>query len=122
NLFDHNGWNERFEDTKANMYNHNMYLQGYNVGNGVVVRGNIVTRGSSHGIQGRAGGLFEDNRIVQNAVGLVMGWSEKALEAGTFAIARNNVILDGRLMNPDGDNDYPRTAAVWGLNLDNLGE
>ena len=120
-VFDHNGWNERFEDTKANMYNHNMYLQYNNVGNGVVVRGNIVTRASSHGIQGRPGGLYEDNLIVQNSIGLLLGYQEQQLQAGTFATARNNVILEGKLMDPV-DNSNPRTAAVWGLDLANLGQ
>lgn len=120
-VFDHNGWNERFDDTKANMYNHNMYLQYNNVGNGVVVRGNIVTRASSHGIQGRPGGLYEDNLIVQNSIGLLLGYQEIELQPGTFAIARNNVIIEGKLMDPV-DNRNPRTAAVWGLDVYNVGQ
>ena len=118
-VFDRNGWNERFEDAKANMYNHNMYLQYNNVGNGVAVRGNIVARASSHGIQGRPGGLYEDNLIVQNSIGLLLGYQETELQPGTIVIARDNVILEGKLMDPV-DNRNPRTAAVWGLDVYNV--
>ena len=121
NVFDHNGWNAQFEDTQANMYNHNMYLQYSNDGNTMVVRGNIVTRASSHGIQGRPGGLFEDNLIVRNSIGLLIGYSQVPLKEGVHAVARNNVILNGKRMMPDKSTE-PQTAAVWGLDVDNLGE
>jgi hypothetical protein len=121
NVFDHNGWNADIPDAHANMYNHNMYLSVDNVGNKVVVRGNIVTRGSSHGIHGRPGGLYEDNLIAFNAISLQMGYKGTPLKSGTFAIARDNVILNGRLMDPN-DTKWPRTAALWGLHYDDLGD
>lgn len=121
NVFDHNGWHSDIPDANANMYNHNLYIQTNNVGNKVVVRGNIITRGSSHGIHGRPGGLYEDNLLALNACSLSIGYKEVALKAGTFAIVKDNVILAGRLMDPT-DSSWPRTTAVWGLPLDNLGE
>jgi hypothetical protein len=121
NVFDHNGWNEEVSGAGANMYNHNMYLDVTNVGNRVVVRRNIVTRGSSHGVHGRPGGLYEDNLFVQNAISLQMGYSGTPLRAGTFAIARDNVILEGRRMDPT-NGDWPRTTAIWGLEMTELGE
>lgn len=121
NVFDHNGWNERIAGSGANMFCHNMYLQTDNVGAGVVVRANIITRGASHGTQGRPGGLYEDNLFVANAIGLQLGYRKAPLKPGTFAYARNNVILDGRRMDP-GDGSFPRSSAVWGLYLDEVSQ
>ncbi|TYQ18410.1 UNVERIFIED_CONTAM: hypothetical protein Cloal_0842 [Acetivibrio alkalicellulosi] len=121
NVFDHNGWNADIPEANANMYNHNIYLQVSNVGNKVVVRGNIITRGSSHGIHGRPGGLYEDNLLVLNAISLQLGYKGSPLKAGTFAIARNNVILNGRLMDPN-DSAWPRTRALWGIHFDDIGD
>lgn len=121
NVFDHNGWNGNFEDSLPNMYNHNIYIQYTNIGNKVVVRGNIITRGSSHGVHGRPGGLYEDNFFAENAVSLQMGYNGHPLQEGTFATARNNVILDGRCMI-EGDTSNPQSGAVWGLHLDDIGE
>jgi len=120
-VFDHNGWNETVPGAGANMYNHNMYIQYSNVGNTVVVRNNIVTRASSHGVHGRPGGLYEDNLFARNSIGLQMGYNNHPLPAGTFARARNNVIIHGKRMDPDNF-AWPRNTAVWGLALDDLGE
>lgn len=120
NLFDHNGWNENVPGAGANQYNHNMYIQTSNVGNHVTVRGNVIARASSHGVQGRPGGLYEDNLFVENSIGLQLGYKGTPLQAGTFAHAKNNVILAGKRMDPTNSSE-PRTAAVWGLWLDDLG-
>lgn len=118
NVFDHNGWSDRVDGAGANQYNHNIYMQTDNVGNSVVMRGNIVANASSHGAQGRAGGLFEENLFVANAIGLQIGYNGSPLGASVMATARNNVILDGLLM----DRGVAQcgglcTPAVWGLML-----
>ena len=117
NVFDHNGWNKEVADAGASMYGHNIYLQSGQDGKNTVVRGNIFTRAASHGLQGRSGGLFEDNLFVQNTYGLLIGGS-KPLSAGTSAYARNNVILEGKRMDPN-DDTIPQTAAVVGLGIGN---
>lgn len=71
-VFDHNGWSEAFEDASANMYNHNIYLATSNHGP-IIIRGNILSRGSSHGLQLRSGGIAEDNLFHGNAIGMNVG-------------------------------------------------
>jgi hypothetical protein len=126
-LWDHNGWNADIDGAGANMYNHNMYIsERDNAGNKVVIRDNIVTRGSSHGIHGRPGGLYENNFFARNAIGLQMGYhGGDALSEGTFAYARNNVISEGLHMDRGGDacsNTALCTGAIWGLWVENLGQ
>ncbi len=115
NVFDHNGWNEEVVDAGAGMYGHNIYLQSGQDGKNTIVRGNMFTRAASHGLQGRSGGLFENNLFVRNTIGLLIGGSNP-LPAGVFAHARNNVILEGKRMDPDDDTN-PQTAAVYGLGI-----
>ena len=125
-LWDHNGWNEKVPGAGANMYNHNMYIsEKGNVGNNILVRNNIVTRASALGIHGRPGGQYENNFFGRNAIGLQMGYfAGPALEAGTKAYARNNVITEGLNMNRGVDSCSDSsicTKAIWGLQVENLG-
>ena len=125
-LWDHNGWNEEVVGAGANMYNHNMYIsEKNNVGNKIVIRDNIVTRGSALGIHGRPGGLYENNFFARNAIGLQMGYKDgPALSAGTIAHARNNVITEGLNMDRGIDSCSGSnlcTKAIWGLQVENLG-
>jgi hypothetical protein len=125
NVFDHGGWNPRVKGAGANMYNHNMYLNYENDGRYVVLRGNIVTRGSSHGVHGRSGGLFEDNFFARNTVSLQMGYRGRPVKAGVKATARNNVITEGMSMFKGVDacnNVVLCTGAIWGLYITELGE
>ena len=117
NTFDHNGWNEEVTDAGASMYGHNIYLQKGQDGKNTVARGNIFTRAASHGLQGRSGGLFEDNLFVRNTYGLLIGGTDP-LPSGTTAYALNNVILEGKRMDPNDDTS-PQTAAVVGLGIGN---
>lgn len=124
NVFDHNGWNPDYPDTLAGMFSHNVYISQHNVGNSVLVKGNILARGASHGIHGRPGGLYEDNLFVRNSIGLQLGYEgdgNPPLAAGVFATARDNVILDGKRMICCGNDGPAQTAAVYGLRLENLG-
>lgn len=135
NVFDHGGWHPQVMNASANMYNHNIYIQASTVGNSVVLRNNIITRASSHGVHGRPGGLYENNYFARNAVNLQMGYknvyrdgvlvNDNALKAGTFARALNNVITEGNSMikgtNPCSGVNLC-TAALWGLITENPGE
>jgi len=121
NVFDHNGWNKDVEGADANMYNHNIYIQYSNLSEDITLRNNIITRASSHGVHGRPGGIYDNNLLVNNSIGLQMGYKGHPLPPGSFAYATNNVILDGKLMNTT-DSNWPRTTAVWGLPLEELGE
>ncbi len=118
NVFDHNGWNEEVADAGAGMYGHNIYLQKGQDGKNTVARGNIFTRAASHGMQGRSGGLFKDNLFVRNTIGLLIGGSEPLPSSTTTAHALNNVILEGKRMDPN-DSTNPQTAAVVGLGIGN---
>ena len=117
NVFDHNGWSEVVAGAGANQFNHNVYVQ-YDNGGGGIMRGNIFARGSAHGLQARSGGVVERNLFVQNAVALNVGGVKSPTQAdvATFANrASQNVVLEGRLMDSNGNNELPRTAAVWGI-------
>lgn len=119
NFFDHNGWSEVIEDAGANMFNHNIYVQSDNVEGGII-RGNILTRGASHGLQARSGGIVEQNLLALNAIGVAMGGHKEPEfdEVHEFDNrATRNVVLNGRLMDPD-DTSYPRTSAIWGITTD----
>lgn len=111
--FDHNGWNEQVANADATQYSHNIYIQY--TASGVVVRNNIITRGSAHGVQLRSCGIAEENLFVQNAVSLNMGYHAHESDRDTVAVAKNNVILEGRKMDPDGSTGNLSTTAVWGI-------
>lgn len=117
NFLDYNGWNADITDAEATMYNHNIYLQFDNVGDNVIVRDNIITRASSHGIHGRPGGLYEDNLLVENSIGLQLGYRNHPIASTTLVHAKDNVILSGKLMDPLEIYSQD-TTAVWGLEID----
>jgi len=82
NLFDHNGW--RYQADKT-MFNHNMYI---NTGaTDVVIKGNIVTRGSLRGTLLRSGGTVIDNFYAQNGVAVQVGNQD--------SVVSNNVMMEG---------------------------
>lgn len=122
NFFDHNGWSEVILDARANMFNHNVYIQYDNKAGGVI-RGNILSRGAAHGIQARSGGFVHRNLFVKNAVSLNVGGYEAPTDPNVYEFnnqAVGNVVIEGRLMDPGpgGNNNYPRTTAVWGIGGD----
>lgn len=123
NVFDHGGWHSSIQGAGANMYNHNIYLQAGVVAN-ILLKGNIITRGSSHGAQMRSGGLAEDNFFARNAIGLLIGYNVNLLPNGTRAHAINNVVSEGESMvkgvDPCQNNDTTNlcSRALWGLEFD----
>jgi hypothetical protein len=102
NLFDHNGWNEEIVGAEPTIFNHNIYIQTTSAD--VVVRGNIIARGASHGLQLRPGGVADGNLFVDNSLGFFLGGLGTAID---------NVVLHGsaKPMYSDG---YPRT---WGVEM-----
>ena len=92
-VFDHNGWLAGVPGAVADIYRHNIYIQG-NTSN-VVIRGNIIARGGSHGLQARSGGEVRDNLFLGNAINLLVG--DNILNNGAVtATVIGNVMLDGR--------------------------
>ncbi|MEK6953048.1 MAG: hypothetical protein AABX29_08595, partial [Nanoarchaeota archaeon] len=89
NVIDHNGW---LEDgiNNATVLNHNLYLNEGSVN--VIVRGNIISRASSHGVQLRPGGLIENNLFIENPLaGFVAGDPPNNPNSSII----NNVVLGG---------------------------
>jgi len=93
---------------------HGMYLDS-ELSSGIVVRGNIVSRHPSHGIQCRPGGAVLNNLVLEVAIGILLGNSEaNNTPNGVDGTVSGNVILHGR----DFPSDYgPRG---WGLYLENI--
>ncbi|MEM7576796.1 MAG: right-handed parallel beta-helix repeat-containing protein [Planctomycetota bacterium] len=74
-VFDHNGWAPRdagIAGTKRTKFNHNLYLE--QTSRNLTVRNNVITRGSSYGLQLRPGGEATGNLIARNAMGLYFAW------------------------------------------------
>ena len=118
-FFDHNGWSETVPDAEATIFNHNVYIQ--KTCSDVVFAGNVTANASSHGCQQRADGLVEDNLFLRNPIGLLVGsnqinesdWPHTYAGSGQV---RNNVILDGRDIDPTNR----RGVAIWGEMTDAL--
>ena len=111
NVFDRNGWRDDVKGSEPTWFRHNIYIQNLNTD--VVVRGNIVAR--TDGLHSRSGGLVEDNLVLRNALGMVLGGGgfPAIEEAGVELVARRNVVLDG------GDLQEG-SARGWGMHLSNL--
>jgi len=86
NVFDHNGWNPNVSGANETIFNHNLYIQNGNTA--VEVKGNVIARASSHGLQLRPGGVAQDNLFLKNALHMFI-----SKEGG---VVRNNVALDGK--------------------------
>lgn len=71
NLFDRNGFNPDVADAVPTIYNHNVYIQSNTAD--VILRENIIARGSAHGAQARSGGLIEKNIFIENSIALLVG-------------------------------------------------
>ena len=111
NIFDRNGWRDDVKGSAPTWFRHNIYVQNLNTD--VVVRGNIVAR--TDGMQVRSGGRIEDNLVLHNAIGIILGGGGfPAIETeGVDVTARRNVVLDGG----DLQEGSPRG---WGIHLSNL--
>lgn len=114
NLIDRNGFNPAVPEAVATIFRHGVYVQsGVDGCSNVLVRGNIVSESSSHGVQLRPGGIALDNLFLRNPIALLLGGGLEPQAGGAIAVAHRNVVLNGR----DIDADNPRG---WGLGGDNL--
>lgn len=117
NVFDHNGWNTHInlgDNAKPTIFNHNLYVQPDC--DDVTIRGNLSTRGSSHGIQARAGGEVSGNLVLDNPVGIAFGLVADSFDpkvGGVTGVVRGNFIADA------GDVDPINTGGV-GLQIGNI--
>jgi hypothetical protein len=95
NVFDRNGWNPAVPGAHKTMYNHNVYMK--DTLSGVVVRGNVISNGSSHGLQARSGGIIENNTFINNPIHLSFGHvnGSPVKPGGVTGSVRNNVFLGG---------------------------
>ena len=113
NFFDHNGWNETFEDALANKFNHNAYFSTSNAGP-MTVRGNVFSRAAAHGLQLRSGGDARYNAFIGNAIGMNVGYSMRPEYYLGPTRVEDNVFTDGRPQIPD-DREGAQTGAIWGI-------
>ncbi len=111
NVFDHNGWNETVPGAGADIFSHNLYIDNGNTD--VLVRGNLIANGSSHGLQLRCGGSVVNNLFVRNSISCLVGGGSNPEPGGVTAEVLGNVILEGKDINAAN----PRG---WGLVLSNL--
>jgi len=95
-LFDHNGWNPDVQGARRTKFNHNVYIQS-NCQN-IDIRRSIFTRGASHGVQVRPGGVVEDSLFVRNALAFFVGRNVSRVE--------NNVVLHSDDIGPDEPRGY----------------
>ncbi|MEL7087411.1 MAG: right-handed parallel beta-helix repeat-containing protein, partial [Planctomycetota bacterium] len=83
NVWSHNGWNDKISGAQATKFNHNIYVQSDSLN--CVVRGNVITNGSAHGLQLRPGGIVDDNLFVSNPMAMYVARHESWV--------RRNVVL-----------------------------
>jgi hypothetical protein len=79
----------------ADQFCHNVYIHE-SCGPGTF-RGNISARACSHGVQQRPGGTCENNLMLRNPLGILIGHS--AYAPTVFNTVRNNVVLDAADIN-----------------------
>ncbi len=111
-VFDSNGFSES-RNAEPTIYNHNIYIQTGN--QNVVVRGNIIADGSSHGIQLRSGGIIEDNLFVRNPIAILVGGGTHPTEGGVAGEVQRNLVMYGRDIDPE----QPRG---WGIDITNVNQ
>lgn len=93
NILDHNGWNDTAGAVKT-IFNQTIYLHESNLSENILIRGNIITRGSSHGVQFRRGGTARENLVVDCAIGIQPGGGDTPIAGGVVGDVIDNVILE----------------------------
>ena len=86
NAFTHNGHNDLVAGAERVKFNHNIYCSTAN--DPIIIQGNYLDRGASHGVQLRPGGAIIDNLITECAY-------------GCFAIQTNSVVERNVVMYGD---------------------
>jgi hypothetical protein len=116
NFFDQNGWNPTVADAGRSQDSHNVHF-AFGSHEGLIFRGNISTRSSSHGVMADSGGIIERNLFAYNSIGATLGvpwWFENG-QGYTFQNrAEENVILNGSRMS-ENEETIHQTISVFGL-------
>ncbi len=95
-VFDTNGWQPTVPGATADIFSHNIYVDTDN--SDVILRGNTIANGASHGAQMRSGGVCHNNLFVRNSIALMMaGGSGPQLNTSHATL---NVISDGKDIDP----------------------
>lgn len=117
-VIDHNGWSQNTNPNAAGyptVFNHNMYITTYTTD--AVVRRNIVSNASSHGVQLRCGGELRGNVFSRNPLAILLGGGDPNPDTHTYGVTgvvHNNVVLEGRDINSS-------TPRGFGIDLSNIG-
>lgn len=115
-VVDFNGWNgylARVSDGRSGARSprcHNIVVASSC--RNVVLRGNIIARGSSHGAMIHAGGVIEGNLFVRNSAALLVGGGQEPAVGGVSARVVGNVILEAEDI---GDSEHG-----YGIELTNI--
>ncbi|MGP1271832.1 MAG: hypothetical protein ACTS22_00715 [Phycisphaerales bacterium] len=111
-VIDRNGWDyRRGREATATIWGHNVYIQ--KTAQGVVARGNISSRSSSHGWQARTGGVQEFNVYAQNPIGLLFANDRSTNTDLSTEVVRGNLVVEGVHTNSS-------VKRGWGIHLSNL--
>jgi hypothetical protein len=116
-MFDLCGWHPDVPAAVPTIYNHCIYWQKEGPSDGLV-RGNIVLRGASHGVQMRSSGRVLGNVFARNAIQGFL--ADDVPENEVYGEAIGNVFLESEDTLPreghpaDGSSDVPRG---WGWEL-----
>ena len=92
-VFDHNGWRPEVAGAVATIFRHNIYMQGNTAH--VVIRGNVIARAGSHGLQARSGGDIRANLFFGNPINMLVGNNIQNNGAVTAQVV-GNVMMEGR--------------------------
>lgn len=103
NVLDTCGWYKDRNGAAANsriatLFNHCLYLQSGS--DRAIVKGNIITRASSHGLQARSGAFVEGNIFARNPNQMFLSSKgHNGVSNKETMVARNNVVLEGNDIN-----------------------
>jgi len=112
NIFDHNGWNESFDDN-ATIFNHNIYLSDCN---NILIEENYIENASSIGLKFASSGSDKSNNIqvINNKfffgeVGISMGGNAKG--PNRFV----NILIESNSFDEIGSTQPTHRSLSWGI-------
>ena len=107
-----NGWHQP-DRSDATVFNHNLYLSSDN--SDVIVRDNVIARGSSHGLQLRPGGIVTGNIFIENPLAAFVSRGE-----GITSIVRDNIVIGRADINSSLPRGYGIDAIdTWDAIIEN---
>jgi hypothetical protein len=114
NFYDHNGWNESVPTACATMYNHNFYVNG----NDMVLKDNLITRGSSMAIKTVANAVGDTNRMTIDNNFMYDG--EIGISAGgnaTGDFRYTDVVIKNNVFSEIGKSNNTGRSFSWALDI-----